>query len=74
MKVALFDGLSMISLRVGQAEKPFFQKIAIKCQRKKKDGYTLCLLFLVPEGKSDVLQAVSIGYTGDAILTPSEGA
>lgn len=32
------------------------------------------VLFLVPEGKGDVLQAVVVGDTGDAVLAPSEGA
>jgi len=28
-------------------------------------------LFLVPEGKCDVLQTVGVGYTSNAVLAPS---
>lgn len=55
VEMCLLDALAMVTLRVAQAEQPFFEKI----------------IFLVPESKSNVLQPVSIGDACYAILAPS---
>jgi hypothetical protein len=55
MKMRLLDTFAMIALRIAQAKQPLLQEV----------------ILLVPEGKSHVLQAVSVTDTSDAVLAPS---
>lgn len=55
VKMRLFNTLAMVALRVTQAEQSLFQKV----------------IFLVPEGKRNILQSVGIADTCYAVLTPS---
>lgn len=75
VKMGLLDALTMISLRIGQAKQAFFQNIT-KFSRSAWPSVelsTVDLLFLVPKCKCNVLQAMRIGDTGDAIFTPTKG-
>lgn len=55
MEMRLLDTFAMIALGIAQAEEPLLQEV----------------ILLVPECKSDILQAVSVANTSDAVLAPS---
>jgi len=56
VEMCFLDTLAMVSLWVAQTEQSLLQK----------------RILLVPEGKSDMLQAMAITDTSDTVLTPSE--
>merc|ERR1711939_582574 len=56
VEMRLLDALAMIPLRIRKAKKTFLQEV----------------IFLVPEGKSNILQAMGIGDTSNAILSPAK--
>lgn len=58
VEMSFLDTLSMVSLRVAQAEQPLFKE----------------LVLLVPESKGDMLVTVSVTNTSYAVLSPSEGS
>lgn len=55
VEVSFLDTLAMVSLRIAQTEQTLFQKV----------------ILLVPEGKGDVLDAVSVRDASNAVLAPS---
>lgn len=56
MKMRFLETFTMITLRIAQAKQSFLQE----------------RILLIPEGKGDMLVAMSITYTSDTILAPSE--
>lgn len=58
MEMGFLDTFAMVALRVRQAKETLLQKGVLP----------------VPESKGDVLVAVGVADTGNAILTPSVGA
>ena len=56
MKVRFFDTFSVVTLRIREPEKALFQEVVL----------------LVPETEGYVEKAVSIGYSGYAVLAPTE--
>ena len=57
VEMCFFDALAMVSLRITQPKQALFQIV----------------ILLVPEGKGNVLQAMRVRYTRNAILAPSIG-
>jgi len=55
VEVSLLDTLAVVTLGVRETKKTFFQEGVL----------------LVPEREGNVLQAMGIAYTGDAVLSPS---
>lgn len=74
MKMSLLDTLTVVSLRVGQAKQALLEKgtkDGSADSPKQRRREQLGILLLVPESKSNVLEAMCIANTGNAIFTPS---
>lgn len=56
MEMRFLETFTMITLRIAQAKQSFLQES----------------ILLIPEGKGDMLVAMSVTYTSDTILAPSE--
>lgn len=71
--MGLLDTLAMVSLGIRQTEQTLLQEVAkIEGEPSLLQTWTgPHILFAIPKSKSDVLQAVGIGHTGDTVLTPA---
>jgi hypothetical protein len=75
VEMGFLDGLSMVSLRVGQTEKTLLEErttwrqISYLAHARFEH-----ILLLVPESKSNVLLPVGISDTSNTIFTPTEGS
>ena len=73
----LLQTLAVVALRVGQAKQPLFEKGAtMRVSRFNRPvvvrgGGSGAVLFLVPESKCNILVAMRVADTGNAVLTPS---
>lgn len=76
MEVSLLNTLSMVSLRVRETEKPFLEKVTAKRSSAAWpcESQLVNALFLVPEGKGNVLQSMRIRYACNTVLTPAVGS
>lgn len=77
MEVSFLDAFAMVSLRVGQPEEALFQEVAggeVSLRGRAERDLRCNLLFLVPKAEGNVLSAVRVTDTGDAILAPAESA
>lgn len=74
VEMGFLDTLAMVTLRVRQTEKTLLQKITGRRSVPHVRTNGLDSLLAVPKSKCDVLQAVGIGYTGDSVFAPAEGA
>lgn len=75
VKMGLFDTLAMVSLWVGQAEESLLEEGTMSRQQLDLTAYWqgADALLLVPKGKSNILEAVGVADSGDAIFAPSVG-
>lgn len=73
VKVCLLYTLAVVALRVGQAEQALFEEWTSSSQQMSLNGHgrRLHVLFLIPERKSDVLQAVGVANPGNTVFAPS---
>lgn len=77
MEVGFFNTLAVIALRVGQAIKSLLEIGTSICQSLKlwnRVDRGLYGLLPIPECESNVLKAMCITDTGNAIFAPSVGA
>jgi hypothetical protein len=70
--MGFLDRLAVVSLWVRKAEQTLFEEVTGSCQ-SCKTASAAHVLFLVPEREGDVLQAVAIADTSNAVLAPAEG-
>lgn len=75
MEMGFLDALTMVSLRVGEAEEAFLEEIAILVNifayRLQDLAHSL---FLVPERKANVLEAMSVGNSSNTVFAPPESS
>ena len=74
MKMSLLERLSMVTLGVGQAKEALLQEVTARISTFAILTVGVDLLLSIPESKGDVLVAMRIRDTCDAVLTPAEGA
>ena len=62
MKVSLFKGLSMITLRIGESKQPFLEEVTtfLLASVLPAERRNIVILFLVPERKGNVLEAMRV--------------
>lgn len=72
VEMAFLDTLTVDTLGVGKTEETLLEKVTRTVSVCTHIRWLVDpLLFLVPEGKGDILQTVGIGDTGDTIFTPT---
>jgi hypothetical protein len=75
VEMCFLDTLTMVTLWIGQAEETLLKEVAeLPLATNKFRRQESHLLFAVPERKSNILQTVCVGNTGNTIFTPSVGS
>lgn len=76
MEMCLLDAFTMVALRVRETKESFLQKITVESLALQLLHITPRWnpLFLIPECKSNILQAMGIRDTSNTILSPTKGS